>query len=268
MFQPKVNSTQGGSFGIARVSRLTGLLGCLALSSWGAWTDGGSHLHTAGERIIVGSTSVPGYVAEFRVVTTGLTWQALRLVPAGTNSNVTLSGAPNGTGFFVVNSQSGSGIILSTGSPSTGSGRGDERMRITSDGKVLIGTSTGSATLTVNGSVAAPSACIGSGGCGNQFGYPLAVNGSIRAKEVVVETEWPDFVFHKDYPLMPLEKVEKFIAKNGHLPEIPAEKVVKEKGVNLGDMNAKLLQKVEELTLYIIEQEKRIKMLEVAAGKK
>jgi len=92
--------------------------------------------------------------------------------------------------------------------------------------------------------------------------YKLAVDGKIRAKEIKVETGWSDFVFADSYKLMPLDKLEKHIKVNKSLPGIPTEKEVLEGGVNLGEMQAKLLEKVEELTLYTIAQEKRLAQLE------
>lgn len=89
----------------------------------------------------------------------------------------------------------------------------------------------------------------------------LTVNGTILAKEVLVESGWADFVFNDDYILLPLDEVEKYILKNNHLPEVPTEKETKTNGVNLGEMNVKLLQKIEELTLYLIQHEKDIKEL-------
>ncbi|WP_264536557.1 hypothetical protein [Flavobacterium sp. N1736] len=84
----------------------------------------------------------------------------------------------------------------------------------------------------------------------------LDVKGTIHSQEVKVDmTGWSDFVFKKEYDLPTLEKVEKHIAEKGHLENIPSEKEVLENGINLGEMNAKLLQKIEELTLYIIQQE-------------
>jgi hypothetical protein len=71
-----------------------------------------------------------------------------------------------------------------------------------------------------------------------------------------VESGWADFVFKPDYQLKPLAEVEQFISTNGHLPEVPTAKEVEQNGVNIGEMNAKLLQKVEELTLYVIELNK------------
>jgi len=93
-------------------------------------------------------------------------------------------------------------------------------------------------------------------------GYKLDVDGKIRANEIVVNTGGADFVFEDNYNLKSLNEVESFIKENKHLPEIPTAKEVQENGVSLGEMQTKLLQKVEELTLYIIEQEKRIKELE------
>lgn len=85
----------------------------------------------------------------------------------------------------------------------------------------------------------------------------LEVNGIIRSKEVKVEaTGWSDFVFHKDYQLPSLQTVEKYINDNGHLPDIPNEKEVMENGISIGEMQSKLLQKIEELTLYIIQQDR------------
>ncbi len=95
-------------------------------------------------------------------------------------------------------------------------------------------------------------------------GFELAVAGKALAEEVVVklQTAWPDYVFTKDYDLPSLEEVENYITNKGHLPSIPSATNVEENGIHLGEMNKKLLEKIEELTLYTIAQEKRIKTLE------
>ncbi|GAB2560240.1 hypothetical protein GCM10027190_07350 [Spirosoma areae] len=93
--------------------------------------------------------------------------------------------------------------------------------------------------------------------------YRLAVEGKIGAREVEVKTgSWADFVFRPNYRLRPLTEVSDYIKIHQHLPEIPSEADVKANGVGLGEMNVKLLQKIEELTLYMIEQQKRIERLE------
>lgn len=87
----------------------------------------------------------------------------------------------------------------------------------------------------------------------------LSVNGDIHTKEVRVDlTSWPDFVFKSDYNLPSLQDVKQFIFENGHLKDIPNELEVEENGVLIGEMNAKLLQKIEELTLYLIAQNEEL----------
>lgn len=91
----------------------------------------------------------------------------------------------------------------------------------------------------------------------------LDVNGTIHSKEVKVDMlEWSDFVFKKEYNLPTLEEVDKHIAEKGHLENIPNKEEVLKNGINLGEINAKLLQKIEELTLYAIEQNKKINELQ------
>lgn len=87
----------------------------------------------------------------------------------------------------------------------------------------------------------------------NLESYELAINGEVKAKEINVKTDWSDFVFEKDYYLRSLNEVEDFINKNGHLPDIPSAAEVEQNGVNIGEMDSKLLQKIEELTLYILQ---------------
>lgn len=101
-------------------------------------------------------------------------------------------------------------------------------------------------------------------GIGVEFpSTPLDVAGTIRAKEVKIEaTGWADFVFKKEYQLPTLSEVENHIKEYKHLPDIPSESEVLRDGVSVGEMQTKLLQKIEELTLYIINQEKRIIDLE------
>lgn len=183
---------------------------------------------------------------------------------------------------------------------------GNEKLNVTFDGKVGIGTDNPSSNLDVNGEIAWGSqgaklttnqgAAIELRGSGIPFidfsndqstdydvrmilknddflqidggnvgigtsqsgSHRLAVEGSIGAREIKVEASgWSDFVFEKEYELRTLEEVEQYIGEKGHLPEIPSETDVSESGINLGEMNAKLLQKIEELTLYLIEQNKQ-----------
>lgn len=91
----------------------------------------------------------------------------------------------------------------------------------------------------------------------------LDSDGVLHARLIKVDVyNWPDFVFKNDYELMSFMDLENFINKNHHLPGVPSENEVHSNGVDLGEMNKVLLQKVEELTLYVIDLNKRIKELE------
>ncbi len=92
--------------------------------------------------------------------------------------------------------------------------------------------------------------------------YKLAVNGNIRTKKVVVETGWSDFVFEKNYKLKTIEEIEQYIKQNGHLSEMPSAKDIETNGGDVGELLKLQMQKIEELTLYIIELNKRIELLE------
>jgi len=127
-----------------------------------------------------------------------------------------------------------------------------ERMRINANGNVLI-----NKTSQTNSA------------------YKLDVNGPVRANEVVVNTTGADFVFEENYELRKLEEVEKFIKENKHLPEIAPAEEMTHNGVGVGKLNTQLLQKIEELTLYLIEanktiqkQNERITALEKSVEKK
>jgi len=90
----------------------------------------------------------------------------------------------------------------------------------------------------------------------------LDVAGTIRAREVKVEVNaGADHVFNEEYTLKPLAEVENYIKENKHLPEIPSENQMQQDGLNMNEFQIKLLQKIEELTLYTIEQEKENKQL-------
>jgi len=147
------------------------------------------------------------------------------------NQNQTIarisSGYPN-------SANGGSGILRFY---TSNSGVLGEKMRINANGNVSIGTTEIDPTEAM-----------------------LTVNGSIHTKEVIVDLKPPlaDYVFTPTYKLMPLYQVEQFVNVNSHLPEMPSAAEVSKNGLNMGEMQNKLLQKVEELTLYMIDQQKTI----------
>ncbi|WEK36874.1 MAG: hypothetical protein P0Y53_05105 [Candidatus Pseudobacter hemicellulosilyticus] len=95
-------------------------------------------------------------------------------------------------------------------------------------------------------------------GTGTTGSYRLAVEGKIAARgvKVTLTTPWPDYVFDSTYAIMPLRDLDSFVTANRHLPGMPTAAEVKEKGIELGEMNAKLLEKIEELTIYVLELKK------------
>lgn len=96
----------------------------------------------------------------------------------------------------------------------------------------------------------------------------LSVNGKIRAQEVKVETSnWPDYVFTDEYQLLTLKETAEFIENNKHLPGVPKAAQVEQDGLSLGEMNRILLQKIEELTLHMIDKDRRIEALEKKLNK-
>jgi len=145
-------------------------------------------------------------------------------------------------------------------------------------GKVYLSTRNTNTTMNADGTISAsnPGGATTINGSSisssNPSGNTTISGGSITTKSITVDgrsLSVPDYVFEESYNLRPLEEVESFVKTNKHLPEIPKEAEIKSKGLDLTEMNLKLLQKVEELTLYIIEQnkvnlaqEKRIKLLE------
>ena len=97
----------------------------------------------------------------------------------------------------------------------------------------------------------------------NDSRYKLYVKDGIRTEAVQIDAEisWPDYVFAENYDLSSLQEVEAFINENKHLPNVPSAQEVSEQGINVAEMDATLLRKIEELTLHTIQQEKEIKAL-------
>lgn len=119
---------------------------------------------------------------------------------------------------------------------------------VRANGKVLIGTSWNNTALSA---------------CNDCNEYRLFVKDGIKTEKVKIEVPstngWADYVFKKGYQLKSLEEVEQHIEEKGHLPNIPSAEEVVKNGINVAEMDAKLLEKIEELTLYSIEQNKQLK---------
>jgi hypothetical protein len=161
----------------------------------------------------------------------------------GVSFSTTFWPASGGGGLLAWNKSNGQGevslVSLSGGGADGGFSfydRDSPLMRITKAGNVGIGTATPA--------------------------HVLHVQGTIGAEEVIVSSTGADYIFAPDYHLKPLNEVSAYIRLNHHLPEIPSAAEVKAKGVSLGEMQTKLLAKIEELTLHLIEVDERNKALE------
>ena len=173
------------------------------------------------------------------------------------NGNVNI-GTTSSSSRLQVNSASGQAAF-------TAQVNGSTKLSVNSNGSVSVGsTSSGPA----NGMYISGSVGIGTTGTHD---YKLAIAGKMIAEEVVVKLQanWPDYVFDESYELKSLAEVEQFIKEHKHLPNIPSAKEVEENGISVGKINTVLMEKVEELTLYILQlnqtidsQNERIKILE------
>ena len=129
-------------------------------------------------------------------------------------------------------------------------------------GNTGIGTYTPNAKFHLNGAM-----LVGNNSQRIATNYEVSVDGEIMCENLTMQnsTSWPDYVFEDNYNLTPLADLEQSIRKNKHLPNVPSQADVEKNGINMGIMTKALLEKVEELTLYIIQLEKRVNTLE---GKK
>jgi hypothetical protein len=173
-------------------------------------------------RPIVGATRIVGEIAGYSESGYTLADGFLRLSAGGGNDPISKSFIDL-SGFSTIPDMK-QNITLGTS--------GAERIRITQNGYIGIGTKTPDDLLTVNGTI---------------HSREVKVNLSIAG---------PDYVFEPDYQLPELSEIKAYVDKNHHLPEIPSAATMAKDGITLGEMNIKLLKKVEELTLYLIEQQK------------
>ena len=174
---------------------------------------------------------------------------SFRFMGTGYGANITYN-PTSGIMFF--------GTSQTKGNPGDLAFFNSTSVAIDSNGYMGIGSTAPKARLHV-----ASSMVIGTSTTTPATGYLLSVNGKIITEEVRVQLDanWPDYVFHKNYRLKPLAEVEDFINSNNHLPGIPSAKQVADDGLMLGDMQKRVLEKVEELTLYMIQLDKENQQL-------
>jgi hypothetical protein len=198
----------------------------LPCPAWGQWTGGPTGpIYYSGGNVGIG-TAAPTNV--------------LNIAKTGTTYSTT------GLDFGTTGSGNGSTLYTSGSIYSKWDGTG------WNTGRITIAVPVSSASLVDTLSIVGGKVSIGTA----NPQYLLSVNGQIGAKDViVVNTGWSDYVFRPGYRLRPLSEVNAYIQANHHLPDIPSEAEVKAEGVSVGEMQSKLLAKIEELTLHMIQQE-------------
>lgn len=176
----------------------------------------------------------------------------------GVGENLEVAGNGNVEGDFLVGSSPATQITMSTGFTGNSiSSEGGDLFLNTVSSNLLINTQAGNGKVAI-GTVNIPNAVMGT----DVSGYKLFVQGGILTEEVRVRTDWADYVFAKDYQLRSLAEVKNFIEQNGHLPGTPSAQEIQDQGLELASTTTLQQEKIEELFLYVISLDEKIKALE------
>jgi hypothetical protein len=225
------------------------LFGTIAFAQWSPGPVNMYNMNTGNVGISNGAAFTPLYLLDVAKNSTGTAVAVRNLGGAGGAQFIMYDGLYSaewrfksftGGGFKIRDNNHATDVVVFE--PATAAAA--NALYVKSNGNVGIGTTNPAARLAVNGTG--------------------TFNGKVKCTEVeVLLAAWPDFVFESGYNLRPLSEVENFINTNKHLPDVPSANEVTTNGASLGQMNSTLLQKVEELTLYMIQLQKENDALKV-----
>ncbi len=206
------------------------------------------------------SGSLSKFALEVSAESTGTGSRTGILSSAFGNAGLTLGTV---AGRFIANGNGGSGNVFGLNVSVSSSGTGNKYGIYTTANTTNPGPGTRSWALYAQGNSYFDNINVGT--LDGAAGYKISVDGKIISEELKVKlsSNWPDYVFEEDYELMTIEDLENYINTNKHLPGVPsADKINADQGFEVGEMNKILLEKIEELTLLLIEQKKKIDDLE------
>lgn len=248
---------------------IAAILVMAGMSVMGQWVDGGTY-QTTTDAISIGKSTAPGTGATLDVYNGSNAATMLLQSPLslGTNrivSNFDLKNETTGDILrFVLRNQGGNAEMVQTAYSSAQTKWLPYLYLNYTTGKYEVRNGINDVEFKNAGNfLLSNTGAVGIGTTVIPSGVKLAVNGKILATEIEVQLQsaWPDFVFNDEYKLKPLSEVENFIHEKGHLPGVPSASEISSNGINLGQMDAILLQKIEELTLHMIELEKKNELL-------
>ena len=267
----------GGNLSVAGNTLLAGTLGVTGATSLSSDLSVGGNTSMAGTLAVTGASSFSSASLSSDLSVGGNTTMAGTLAVTGATS---LSSASLSGNLAVAGNTSTSTFKMKTGAVSGYILRSDASGNA-SWVPLVMSWSAGTNTLSINPGNSVNLSSLDNGwvyGTGTNLyytgnvaigantyasGYALSVDGKVACEEVLVDMSgnWPDYVFATDYELMPLSDLRTYIAANSHLPGVPSAVNVQENGIELGEMQRTMMEKIEELTLYILQQQETIDAL-------
>ncbi len=258
--------------GIARVDAAGVSSGDAVISMYSGSTNDQSYIYFYNQFSAVSPSAYFGYSApsDYSMWSNGSTTAYLKSEGLGISNTTPLTklhivggqdagmSTVTSNGYMVLGSGTGANLvidnneIIARNNTTPGGSAADLFLQYDAGNLILCGSEQGAVGIGVASGASIPA------------GFLLAVDGKIISEEIKVQLSgnWPDYVFNEKYKLLSFDELRKYIATNKHLPNIPAAAEVEKNGIEVGDMQKKMMEKIEELTLYVLELERKVNLLE------